>query len=103
MTTRIEWTLSIAALGLVGCVSTNPNVAFDEVDKTVSWRTGERVRWPRADSERKEIAKAVEALLQTNLTAQTAVTITLLNNRALQAAFEEIGVSQADLAQACRF
>jgi len=103
MTTRIEWTLSIAALGLVGCVSTNPKVAFDEVDKTVSSRTGERVRWPRADSERKEIAKAVEALLQTNLTAQTAVTITLLNNRALQAAFEEIGVSQADLAQACRF
>jgi cobalt-zinc-cadmium efflux system outer membrane protein len=40
--------------------------------------------------------------LKTNLTASTAVTVALLNNRSLQAGFEEIGISQADLAQASR-
>ena len=46
--------------------------------------------------------EAVNALLQSNLTAQSAVTITLMNNRSLQAEFEEIGISQAELAQAAR-
>ena len=56
----------------------------------------------RNEAAQKEIEQAVEELLQTNLTAQTAVSIALLNNRALQAKFEEIGITQADLAQASR-
>ena len=44
----------------------------------------------------------MNALLQTNLTAQTAVTIALLNNKSLKAEFAEIGISQADVAQASR-
>jgi cobalt-zinc-cadmium efflux system outer membrane protein len=54
------------------------------------------------DAERDEIDRAVNALLQTNVTARSAVTIALLNNRSLQADFEEIGVSQAELSQASR-
>ena len=56
----------------------------------------------RNEAAQKEIEQTVEELLQTNLTAQTAVSIALLNNRALQAEFEEIGITQADLAQASR-
>lgn len=96
--------LSIFALPLifVGCTSTNPQLAFDDVRKNVAGRTGQEVRWLRNDSQQSELEKTVDLLLQTNLTAQSAVSIALLNNRTLQAEFESIGISQAELAQASR-
>lgn len=102
--TIIKPILLFAALPLVfaGCTSTNPKAAFDDMGKRVASHTGQEVRWMRDDTERDEMEKAVEALLQTNLTAQSAVSIALLNNRSLQADFEEIGISQADLSAASR-
>ena len=94
--------LAVLPVAFVGCISTNPKVAFDDVGRHVASRTGQEVRWMRDDAIRDEIEKAVETLLQTNLTAQSAVAIALLNNRTLQAEFESIGVSQAELAQASR-
>jgi cobalt-zinc-cadmium efflux system outer membrane protein len=92
----------VLPLVIAGCASTNPQAAFNDVDKTVNARTGESVQWSRTDSTNNELAKVVEPLLKTNLTATAAVTIALLNNRSLQAEFEEIGISQADMAQASR-
>src|SRR5881396_1972537 len=89
-------------LAFAGCTTTNPNAAFNQLGETVADRTGERLRWLRDGPENEEIARAIEALLHTNLTAQSTVAITLLNNCALQAEFEELGISQADLAQASR-
>ncbi|ODU23914.1 MAG: hypothetical protein ABS95_02650 [Verrucomicrobia bacterium SCN 57-15] len=89
-------------LAFAGCTSTNPKGAFDDVSRTVTGRTGIEARWMRDDAAQNEMEKAVGTLLQTNLTARSAVAIALLNNRSLQAEFEEIGVSQAELAQASR-
>ena len=89
-------------LVLVGCTSTNPKAAFDDVGKHVTSHTGYDVRWMHDDVTRDEIEETVGAMLQSNLNAQSAVAIALLNNRALQAGFESIGISQADLAQASR-
>ena len=102
--TIIKSILLVGALPLAftGCTSTNPKAAFDDVGKQVSARSGSEVRWMRDDAERGEMEKAIEALLQTNLTAPSAVSIALLNNRTLQADFEEIGISQADLSAASR-
>ncbi len=86
---------------IAGCASTNPKAAFNDVDKTVNARTGQSVQWHN-DSSSNQIAMAIEPLLKTNLTAQAAVTIALLNNRSLQGELEEIGISQADVAQASR-
>ncbi len=93
-----------AALPLVfaGCTSTNPKAAFDDVGKHVAARTGQEVRWMRDDSERNAIEQTVATLLLTNLNAQSCVSIALLNNRTLQAEFESLGISQAELAQASR-
>ncbi len=88
-------------LVFAGCTSTNPKSAFEGVGKIVQARSGQRVEWMR-DGESKELANAVGMLLETNLTAQSAVALALLNNRSLQAEFEEIGISQAELAQASR-
>lgn len=93
----------MAAVPLVfaGCTTTHPTAAFDGVNRTVRERTGNEVRWLRDDSWH-ESDQAVESLLRTHLTVQSALAIALLNNRSLQAQFEEIGVSQAELAQASR-
>ena len=93
--------LGVLPLAFAGCTSTNPKAAFDDVGNTVNARTGAHVAWMR-DGEGKELAGAVATLLETNLNAQSAVAVALLNNRSLQAEFEEIGISQAELAQASR-
>ena len=93
---------AVLPLLLVGCTSTNPKPAFDGVARHVTARTGQEISWMLDDAGRDEIQKRVAALLQTNLTSQSCVGIALLNNRALQAEFESIGISQAELAQAGR-
>ncbi len=93
---------ALLPLVFAGCASTNPKLAFDDVNKTVNARAGQTVQWSRHDSASNEIARAIEPLLKTNLTAQAAVTIALLNNRSLQGEFAEIGISQAEVAQASR-
>jgi cobalt-zinc-cadmium efflux system outer membrane protein len=92
--------MAVLPLIVAGCASTNPEAAFDGVNKIVVERTGESIQW-RSHSTN-EAAQTVASLLQTNLTAQSAVTIALLNNQSLQAEFGEIGISQAELAQASR-
>ena len=89
-------------LAFAGCTSTNPKSAFDDVGKHVAVRTGQEVRWMSDDSERDAIEQTVATLLQTNLNAQSCVSIALLNNRTLQAEFESLGISQAELAHASR-
>jgi cobalt-zinc-cadmium efflux system outer membrane protein len=86
----------------VGCTTTDPQRAFDGAAETVRARTGQQVQWMRNDAGREEMERAVTVLLQTNLTADRAVAIALLNNRGLQAEFEEIGISQAELSAASR-
>jgi len=84
---------------LASCASVDPRPAFTDVEKAVSDRTGAHAAWVRTAAEGDKVAGAVRALLKDDLTADAAVRIALVNNRSLQAAFEEIGVSQADLAQ----
>ena len=84
----------VLPLTIVGCASTNPSAALNDVGKTVAERTGQQINGESND--------LIKVLLQTNLTAQSAVTIALLNNKSLQAEFEEVGIFQAELAQASR-
>jgi cobalt-zinc-cadmium efflux system outer membrane protein len=96
MTLKTKPIILIAALPLllVGCAATSPKAALSDVNKTVMARTGQSTLGMSND--------VVNVLLQTNLTVQSAVTIALLNNKSLQAEFAEVGISQADVAQASR-
>src|SRR5207247_2658345 len=58
------------------------------------------VRWNRGTTEDRAVEAEVAAALRKELTADDAVKIALLNNRALQATYEELGIAQADLVQA---
>jgi cobalt-zinc-cadmium efflux system outer membrane protein len=66
----------------------------------VGARVSGTVAWNRTAAEDASAAAAVRRLLERPLTAESAVHIALLNNRDLQAAYEELGVSYSDFVQA---
>ena len=87
----------LSTLALPGCAAFSPdggmsvvaNVAGETIKKdVVSIRTTEDAEWARS---------AVQRLLRPTLTADTAVQIALLNNRGLQAAYNELALAEADL------
>jgi len=93
----------VAALALTllaGCASVNLKPAFEGVRTTVAERTGQEASWARTPPEAAAIEERVTALLKDELTPERAVQVALINNPGLQATFEEVGISQADLAQA---
>jgi len=94
--------LPIAAVGLWvgGCASMKPGMGFDDVQRSVSERTGQKVHWDNGSPEDSQTRDAVRALLADELTADGAVQIALLNNRNQQAVYEDLNLAQADLVQA---
>ncbi|MEO8103592.1 MAG: TolC family protein [Betaproteobacteria bacterium] len=89
-------------LGLAGCTTFSPDGGFASVQQTIQDRIGKELRWARSDADREANAMRVRELLQKPLAIDDAVQIALLNNPGLQAAFAELGVSEADLVQAGR-
>src|SRR6266700_2888910 len=87
-------------VALVGCAHVDPNPAFRELANTVHLRTGKRVQWNRGSAGDAQAQAAVTSLLSRALTADSAVQVALLNNRNLQATYEELGIAQADLVEA---
>ena len=73
---------------------------FQGVQQSVQERTGKTVRWEEDQAAHEQALQDVRQLLRKPLTVETAVQIALLNNRSLQATFEEIGLSAADLIEA---
>lgn len=84
---------------MAGC-SIHPQSAFNDVEDTVGRASGKRVSWIRSGEEAAAVHSSVQALLSRPLSADSAAQIALLNNRDLQARFEEIGISYADYIQA---
>ena len=97
--------LAAVALGplLTGCASVPPKGGFDQVQQATAQRMGQKVQWNQGTADDKAAAQVVQSLLHRPLTAEDAVQIALLNNRRLQATYEELGVAQANLVQAGLF
>lgn len=91
--------LVVSAL-LTGCASVDPGPAFNDVAQATEARTGQKIEWTQNSKDDQKVADSVQALLKKPLTINAAVQIALLNNQGLQATYEEIGISQADLVQA---
>jgi cobalt-zinc-cadmium efflux system outer membrane protein len=87
-------------VGLGGCAGVRPQAAFDDVEATLAERTDLRVAWTTGTAEDAAARAAVDSLLADSLTAGAAVQVALLNNRRLQATYEDLGVAQASLVQA---
>ena len=92
--------LVTAAATVGGCASVPREAGFSDVQRVVADRTGKRVHWNQGTSADAAVADSLRTLLQKELTAEDAVQIALLNNRNLQAIYEELMVAQADLVSA---
>ena len=90
----------VAIFGMMaGCVVPR-EAGFPDVSQTVRQRTGYEVQWIRGEAEDALVAAAVATLLSDSLAVEEAVQIALLNNRRLQATYENLGVAQAEVVQA---
>jgi outer membrane protein, heavy metal efflux system len=97
---RAVATSALASLAIAGCAGVPKHEGYGEVARMISERTGEKTHWDRGAPEDAEIRRRVAELLRADLTEASAVQIALLNNRALQATYEELGIAQGDLVQA---
>lgn len=99
-TTRVA-ALLVAAL-LTGCTSLRPDGGFTPVQQAAEQRLDKQLIWARDDAARNQIAERVRELLAAPLELDAAVQLALLNNRGLQASFEQLGIGEAERVQAGR-
>src|SRR5260370_4249627 len=87
----------LSTLALPGCAAFSPDGGMSVV-ANVAGETIKKDVVPIRTTEDAECARsAVQRLLRPTLTADTAVQIALLNNRGLQAAYNELALAEADL------
>jgi cobalt-zinc-cadmium efflux system outer membrane protein len=96
--TRSAW----LALGLLlpACASTSAAPAFRDTAQLVEARTGRRISWNQGGVADEAVARRVRELLGRDLSVDAAIQIALLNNKDLQALYEDLSMAQADLVQA---
>ena len=92
--------LALLLIAITGCASVSKTGGHMEVSQIVQERIGMPTRWDRGSPEDQQVAKWLDESLRGGLTRERAVAIALLNNPALQDAYEQLGVSQAEMVQA---
>jgi len=85
---------------LEGCAAPSES-GFNDVATVSAKQLGDKeLVWNRGGPEDAKATEAIKTLLESPLNIDSAVQIALLNNKDLQAAYEDLGVAQADLVQA---
>lgn len=78
----------------------NPRAGFDSVAASTAAATGKETVWIQSRAEAAANAKRVQALVyKKTISADTAVQVALLNNKSLQAAYADLGLSSTDVWQ----
>ena len=75
-----------------GCAGVAKQPDLSAIQEQVERRIDYTVRWNTSADTEKEIAESIRKLLKEPLTVDAAVQIALLNNRRLQAVYEELGI-----------
>lgn len=88
------------ALVLSGCAKFTPDGGMSQVQSATAMSLGKDVARIRSDAEAAKTEVQVRKLIASGLTADKAVQIALLNNRALQATFAELAVNEAESVEA---
>ncbi|MFB9125057.1 TolC family protein [Paraburkholderia dipogonis] len=94
--------IATAVTLLAGCTTFSKDGGFGTVSSAASERLGKDAVLIGTDDDRSDIAKRTQELLSAPLGMDGAVQIALLNNRGLQASYNELGIAEADLVQAGR-
>jgi outer membrane protein TolC len=96
----VAFALLSAALLASGCAVFSPDGGMLAVEAAAQTELGKDVIKIRSERDDAVVAERVKALLAKPLTASAAVQIALLNNRAVQAAYNELGISEAEMVEA---
>ncbi len=92
--------LPLLILVIAGCAQVPKEAGFGDVQKLVHRRIDYRLHWNRGSTADEQISRALDDLLKNELNVDAAVQIALLNNQNLQAIYEDLGVTQADVVEA---
>jgi len=93
----------ITLISLSGCATLTPQLGFKEVNETFTTRSGNYLYWNTGSTEDEKVAQELSKLLSKELTSDSATQIALLNNKSLQATYQNLGIAQADLIEAGLF
>ncbi|MDG0855813.1 TolC family protein [Roseateles puraquae] len=94
--------LAVSPLLLAGCATLSADGGMQPVQAVAKQHLGQSVEAIKTDADQDRVSTRVSELLAQPLTADSAVQIALLNNRGLQASFQELGIAEAELVQASR-
>lgn len=99
MFTNKFWRPVLLVIFLSGCASIKSQLGFKEIQDLTKERTGREIYWNQGTQADKQAEDKIQNLLSKELTAAEAVQIALLNNRNLQASYEQLNIAQADLVE----
>jgi len=94
--------LAASPLLLAGCATLSADGGMQQVQSAAQQHLGQNVEVVKTAADQDRVATRVAELLARPLNADSAVQIALLNNRGLQASFQELGIAEAELVQASR-
>jgi outer membrane protein TolC len=99
-TVRRMAAVAVCALALGACASFSPDGGMDTVSSVAGNALDKDVAAIRTPEEAIAARARVARLLRRPLSADSAVQVALLNNRGLQAAYNELGIAEAERVQA---
>src|SRR3954465_15050553 len=91
--------LVLASLGLSGCAAFSPDSGMNAVSELTSQTIKKDVAFVRTAEGAGAVDARVRQLLSRTLSVETAVQIALLNNKGLQAAYNELALAETDLVE----
>jgi outer membrane protein TolC len=97
---RLATLLVGVAASTGGCAKFSPDGSMPTVQAAAGAELGKNIGKIRDERDAAIVAARVRALRARPLTASSAVQIALVNNRGLQAAFNELGISEAQMVEA---
>lgn len=95
----VRATLAVSLLSS-GCAAVSPKADFAEVEQMTEERIGQPLYWIESAEDESVHTQKLDSLLREPLTSDIAVRVALLNNRGLQAIYQDLGIARADLVQA---
>jgi cobalt-zinc-cadmium efflux system outer membrane protein len=97
---RFVGSILLVTLTVAGCAQVPKEAGFSDVKALVAQRVDYNLHWNQGTEADREVEKTIEELLKNELTSEDATQIALLNNANLQAVYEDLGITQAEVVEA---
>ena len=89
----------LSPLGLAGCAAFSPDSGMNAVSELTSQTINKDVAFVRSAEGAEAVSATTYRLLSRSLSTEAAIQIALLNNKGLQAAYNELALAETDLVE----